>query len=57
VDSLKAEQTKDLAIDPPPIARFLEVEDPGDLKISEVGELLKDYRRLAEALRARGAAR
>lgn len=40
---------------PPPAARFLEVEDPGDLKISEVAELLKDYRRLVEELRVRGA--
>lgn len=39
----------------PPIARFLEVEDPGELRISEVGELLKDYKRLVEELRVRGA--
>lgn len=39
----------------PPIARFLEIEDPGELKISEVGELLRDYKRLVEELRVRGA--
>lgn len=39
----------------PPIARFLQVEDPGELKISEVGKLLKDYKRLAEELAIRGA--
>lgn len=39
----------------PPIARFLDVEDPGELRISEVGELLKDYKRLVEELRVRGA--
>lgn len=35
----------------PPIQRFLEVEYPGDLKISEVTELLTDYRRLAGVLK------
>ncbi|KAH8146376.1 uncharacterized protein LAJ45_09569 [Morchella importuna] len=39
----------------PPIARFLDIEDPGELRISEVGELLKDYKRLVEELRVRGA--
>lgn len=31
------------------------MEDPGELKISEVGELLKDYKRLVGELKARGA--
>ena len=39
----------------PPIARFLDVQDPGDLKLSDVGELLKDYHRLAGALKDLGA--
>ncbi|KOS17989.1 Vacuolar protein sorting-associated protein 9b [Escovopsis weberi] len=34
----------------PPNTRFLELENPGDLKLDEVVYLLKDYRRLAEAL-------
>ena len=39
----------------PPIKRFMEVQNPGDLKISEVLELLRDYRRLANALKDLGA--
>jgi hypothetical protein len=39
----------------PPIKRFMEVSNPGDLKISEVLELLRDYRRLAGALKDLGA--
>ncbi len=35
----------------PPISHFLEVDGPGDLTINEVTELLKDYRRLARALK------
>lgn len=38
----------------PPIKRFMEVQNPGDLKISEVMDLLRDYRRLAGALKDRG---
>ncbi len=34
----------------PPIQRFLDIDGPGDLKITEVTELLEDYRRLARAL-------
>jgi hypothetical protein len=33
----------------------MELENPGDLKISEVLELLRDYRRLAGALKDMGA--
>jgi hypothetical protein len=33
----------------------VELENPGDLKISEVLELLRDYRRLAGALKDMGA--
>lgn len=38
-----------------PMQRFLDVADAGDLKISEVAELLNDYRRLADALKHLGA--
>ena len=38
-----------------PIPRFLDVADAGDLRIWEVAELLKDYRRLAGALKETGA--
>ncbi|KAF2019540.1 hypothetical protein BU24DRAFT_386483 [Aaosphaeria arxii CBS 175.79] len=36
---------------PPPVKRFLEVKDASDLKIKEVDELLKEYQRLAAAMR------
>ncbi len=39
----------------PPIQRFIDLENPGDMKINEVLELLRDYRRLAGALRDLGA--
>ncbi|KAA8572848.1 hypothetical protein EYC84_003418 [Monilinia fructicola] len=39
----------------PPNKRFMELQNPGDLKISEVMELLRDYRRLAGALKDLGA--
>jgi hypothetical protein len=39
----------------PPIKRFMEVHNPGDLRLNEVLELLKDYRRLAGALKDLGA--
>ncbi|CAI6088883.1 unnamed protein product [Clonostachys chloroleuca] len=35
---------------PPPNKRFMELQNPADLRISEVIELLRDYRRLAGAL-------
>ncbi|KAL8715035.1 MAG: hypothetical protein Q9220_000992 [cf. Caloplaca sp. 1 TL-2023] len=38
----------------PPIQRFMDVSDAGELKIGDVAELLQDYRRLATALRADG---
>ncbi|KAI9895010.1 MAG: hypothetical protein M1814_000232 [Vezdaea aestivalis] len=44
----------DMKIDPP-IKRFMALENPGDLRISEVLELLRDYRRLAKALEKSGA--
>jgi hypothetical protein len=43
---------EDLAIEPP-IQRFLDIEDPGDLKMKDVTELLHDYQRLAKALQSR----
>ncbi|KAL2753817.1 hypothetical protein ACRALDRAFT_2029564 [Sodiomyces alcalophilus JCM 7366] len=39
----------------PPNQRFMELQNPGDLKLSEVLELLRDYRRLANALKERDA--
>ncbi|RDA91417.1 hypothetical protein CP533_6904 [Ophiocordyceps camponoti-saundersi (nom. inval.)] len=39
----------------PPIRRFIEVQDPSDLRLGEVQDLLQDYRRLASALRNMGA--
>ena len=36
----------------PPIQRFMEVSDAEDLKLGEIAELLKDYQRLAAALKA-----
>lgn len=39
----------------PPHARFMEMQNPADLRIGEVLELLRDYRRLAGALRERDA--
>lgn len=39
----------------PPVSRFMEVSNAGDLKISEVAELLSEYRRLADALSILGA--
>ncbi|KAL1311314.1 hypothetical protein AAFC00_001492 [Neodothiora populina] len=35
----------------PPVRRFMEVTDIKELKIGEIEELLKDYRRLADAVR------
>jgi hypothetical protein len=35
----------------PPLKRFLEAKDAQDLKLKEVEELLKDYQRLAAAMR------
>lgn len=39
----------------PPLQRFLELDNAGDLKMSEVSELLQDYKRLASALKSFGA--
>ena len=38
----------------PPIQRFIDVNDAGELKLSDVSELLKDYKRLATALKQLG---
>lgn len=35
----------------PPSRRFMELQNPSDLRLGEVLELLRDYRRLATALR------
>jgi len=39
----------------PPIKRFMDLQNPGELKINEVLELLRDYRRLAGVLKDLGA--
>jgi hypothetical protein len=39
----------------PPVKRFLELQSPADLRLGEVLELLRDYRRLAGALKDLGA--
>jgi hypothetical protein len=39
----------------PPNKRYLEMQSPGDLKLNEVVDLLRDYRRLATALKNMGA--
>lgn len=39
----------------PPNKRFMELQNPGDLKLNEVLELLRDYRRLAGSLEKMGA--
>ncbi|QUC18610.1 uncharacterized protein UV8b_02851 [Ustilaginoidea virens] len=39
----------------PPNKRFMELQSPGELKLGEVRELLKDYRRLAVVLKNLGA--
>ncbi|OAA38134.1 VPS9 domain protein [Metarhizium rileyi] len=39
----------------PPSKRFMEIQSPGELKLGEVRELLKDYRRLAGVLKSMGA--
>ncbi|KEY71872.1 hypothetical protein S7711_06013 [Stachybotrys chartarum IBT 7711] len=39
----------------PPVKRFMELQNPGDLKLGEVLELLRDYRRLAGTLKTMGA--
>ncbi|KAI9885814.1 MAG: hypothetical protein M1823_002393 [Watsoniomyces obsoletus] len=38
----------------PPIAKFMAMNDPGDLKMSDVAELLRDYQRLATAVQELG---
>ena len=39
---------------PPPNRRFLECAEQ-DIRVGEVGELLREYRRMAQALRSTGA--
>ncbi|KAH8910240.1 hypothetical protein BR93DRAFT_925272 [Coniochaeta sp. PMI_546] len=38
-----------------PVRRFMEIQSPGDLRLGEVLDLLRDYRRLAGALKDMGA--
>lgn len=46
---------KDVPQIKPPNKRFIELQNPADLKLGEVLELLRDYRRLAGALKDMGA--
>jgi hypothetical protein len=39
----------------PPVKRFMELQNPGELRLNEVLDLLRDYRRLAGALKDMGA--
>ncbi|PHH60845.1 hypothetical protein CDD82_2223 [Ophiocordyceps australis] len=39
----------------PPVRRFIEMQSPGDLRLGDVIDLLRDYRRLAGALKDMGA--
>jgi hypothetical protein len=39
----------------PPIKRFMDLASPGDLRLAEAIELLRDYRRLANHLKDLGA--
>ncbi|KAH8176206.1 vacuolar sorting protein 9 (VPS9) domain-containing protein [Sarocladium implicatum] len=50
--ALPPKQTPKIA---PPNRRFMDLQTPGDLKLGEVLDLLKDYRRLANALKSMGA--
>ncbi|KAH7321703.1 hypothetical protein BKA65DRAFT_87029 [Rhexocercosporidium sp. MPI-PUGE-AT-0058] len=50
--SLPAKEVPKIA---PPIKKFMELQNPGELRINEVLELLRDYRRLAGALKDLGA--
>ena len=50
--ALPPKQTPKIA---PPNRRFMELQTPGDLRLGEVLDLLKDYRRLANALKGMGA--
>lgn len=51
----KEELKKEVRKVAPPIQRFMGLRSPGDLKLNEVVELLRDYRRLANALKDLGA--
>jgi len=39
---------------PPPNKRFVECNSAGDLKLSEVSQLLAEYKRLVESVKAAG---
>ena len=52
-DAINAQKLSIKAL--PPIQRFLDIAGAEDLKVGEVAELLKDYKRLAGALKNMGA--
>ncbi|KAL5612999.1 hypothetical protein BROUX41_003924 [Berkeleyomyces rouxiae] len=54
-ESVQADPAKDFPKIAPPKKHFMELQNPGDIRVSEVLELLRDYRRLAKALEERDA--
>ncbi|SPO04519.1 related to VPS9 [Cephalotrichum gorgonifer] len=54
-DIAKALPPKELPKIAPPNKRFMEMQNPGDLRLGEVLDLLRDYRRLANALKGMDA--
>ncbi|KAI1496732.1 hypothetical protein F5X99DRAFT_399486 [Biscogniauxia marginata] len=54
-DLASALPPKDVPKVEPPKKRFMELQNPGDLRLGEVLDLLRDYRRLAGALKNMGA--
>lgn len=46
---------KDIPQIKPPIKKFIDMQNPADLRLGEVLELLRDYRRLANSLKDMGA--
>ncbi|KAI6244434.1 hypothetical protein HI914_07526 [Erysiphe necator] len=53
-DLTKAPPSKDSIRISPPITKFLELQSAGDMKLNEVKELLRDYKRLASAMKDLG---
>ncbi len=56
-DLASALPPREHALISPPVKRFMELQNAADLKLGEVFDLLKEYKRLAGALREMGAFR
>ena len=56
VDQIKESSTSEMASPrmQPPIQRFLEVDDSANLRVGDVADLLKDYKRLAGVMKSMG---